>query len=675
MPLNMNIIPEFVPVGTLSQITTETIQAVDVPDFIENLYIYKVPLGADVPNIITNPTNLDGPTRAVDWNNPFPEDWAGLALKIPKSRFGDRMKVFADGYSEDSAGSPGFFSAGKYVVYFTLTTQVADQITHYNQGSLDFEVTTSRASIRFVFGNGEEAPPTAFQVLNLQYQSDSYDAFGLYDNSEPFTDGSTSPPTFIAESSSAGTDENITTEIPIPNGDSYEWGGKAFSVAALIGGRWWKTNEYAIEALPEIAPEAPLPPLPDVEYRLTTQVRPTEAAAMVSVTPGGTNSYQEGNMVRVEIDAVPTGWKLLGWAADWEGSESEIGGASMSFEVEMTQDKTVTAIFERLRHQVSVSVEGPGEVSVPLGLVQYVQDGSDISIVPYAEANSEFIRWEGTLEGDTINSTSKTLTLNNITTDREVTAVFAKKQGRLVVNRTSIAGGNVTVKFLDGSRSDVVLGLTSSTQEDLMIDYGTPFSLVASGVSIPEQTQFLKYVTGASLKKEALSGFPDLVDTTDENPTQVYMSFMPDQMTNEEMVEVAFFTSPDETPQPKWSYTINCPFPTVEEGATVVDLDEKAAVTPIITSAFYDSETDTVEVTWSSGVEYTHLEDNYPTTIVFQYKGATGDWIPALTTQSTATLLESNYANLIIPDSFASIRIIIVGGISDGMSPPFEYTR
>ena len=52
----------------------------------------------------------------------------------------------------------------------------------------------------------------------------------------------------------------------------------------------------------------------------------------------GQNKYGSGSVVRLEADPA-TGWFFSGWTGDYVGTDKKI-------EIKITQDNTITAVFE-----------------------------------------------------------------------------------------------------------------------------------------------------------------------------------------------------------------------------------------------------------------------------------------------------------------------------------------
>jgi hypothetical protein len=130
----------------------------------------------------------------------------------------------------------------------------------------------------------------------------------------------------------------------------------------------------------------------------------------VSLDPPG-GEYDSGTSVKLTATA------KAGWRFDhWEGA---LSGAANPATLVMSDNKSVTAVFEQgvIQYTLGVTVEGEGTVTLdPPGGTYDV--GTSVKLTATPDAGWHFVRWEGDAGG-----TSATTTVT-MTRDRSTTAVF-----------------------------------------------------------------------------------------------------------------------------------------------------------------------------------------------------------------------------------------------------------
>ncbi len=179
-----------------------------------------------------------------------------------------------------------------------------------------------------------------------------------------------------------------------------------------------------------------------IEYPLTIEIEGQGEVEQEIVSTPKTTDYPFETVV--ELMAIPAeGWVFTGWDGDLEGSENPQT-------ITITEEKNVTAVFERDFFDVLVSVEGEGEVDIDLESGQEEDGGyeseSVISITAFPKEGWIFSRWEGDLEGS---ENPQTIT---ITEEINVTAVFERDFFEVSV---SIEGdGEVDIDLESGQEKD-----------------------------------------------------------------------------------------------------------------------------------------------------------------------------------------------------------------------------
>jgi hypothetical protein len=186
------------------------------------------------------------------------------------------------------------------------------------------------------------------------------------------------------------------------------------------------------------------------EYTLTHSVQ-----GEGTVTPITGMKYAAGTLVQL----TPT--PAYGWAfKSWEGPDAgSVVGSSGSYSIVMDADKTITAVFEKLKHEVitMVTPENGGTVTVsvidpinPLD-VTLVDHGQTISVLAQPAANYEFFRWESDLSG-TENPTTMLIegrtyidaVFQPVTTGRVTGSNGTQGIAGVVLEYTGAANGQVT---------------------------------------------------------------------------------------------------------------------------------------------------------------------------------------------------------------------------------------
>jgi len=173
----------------------------------------------------------------------------------------------------------------------------------------------------------------------------------------------------------------------------------------------------------DIIPEEDNPPTP-TNYTLTT----TNDNGSISRSPDAAD-YNSGTVVSLEATA-DTGYKLLKWEGDYDGTSSIANPVSVT----MDTDKTVSAIFVAIGSTTytvtsTISPANSGTVSPN---PDSVEEGSDTILTAAPAAGYRFSEW---LDEDTTQiGTSSSLILTNITADKNITAVFQPEKWTVLVH-------------------------------------------------------------------------------------------------------------------------------------------------------------------------------------------------------------------------------------------------
>lgn len=164
----------------------------------------------------------------------------------------------------------------------------------------------------------------------------------------------------------------------------------------------------------------PSPPPPAPEYILSAAVRG------VGVIDKIDSSYKQNYV------ATPQAVAADGWRFDhWEGDAS---GTDPSPSILMDRDKSITAVFVALMHNVAVSASGPGTTS---GGGTY-NHGDTAQVQGFPSEHAHFERWEGSA------STGDNPYAFPVSGDASLNAVFAYDAYTLITTTSGSGAGSVT---------------------------------------------------------------------------------------------------------------------------------------------------------------------------------------------------------------------------------------
>jgi uncharacterized repeat protein (TIGR02543 family) len=163
----------------------------------------------------------------------------------------------------------------------------------------------------------------------------------------------------------------------------------------------------------------------------------------------------------VELTAVPEeGWTFTGWEGDVESSDNPL-------KVSVTEDLELTALFEKQEYDLTVNIDGEGEVSqevVQAKSTSY-EHGTTVELTATPDEGWAFIGWEGDLDGS---DNPATITVDQA---KEVTAVFEElfylaDNGITIMCPMAEAGDTGIVdgvEFTKRSRDMITTGNASTT--------------------------------------------------------------------------------------------------------------------------------------------------------------------------------------------------------------------
>jgi len=109
----------------------------------------------------------------------------------------------------------------------------------------------------------------------------------------------------------------------------------------------------------------------------------------------GEHRFEESELVDIEAEP-DEGWEFIGWSGDVNSEESHV-------ELEMNEDRQVTAKFEELDEEIgyelNLSVVGEGDVGLKEGTHSF-DEGEDISLKAEPDEGWQFERWSEDIESD-----------------------------------------------------------------------------------------------------------------------------------------------------------------------------------------------------------------------------------------------------------------------------------
>lgn len=178
-----------------------------------------------------------------------------------------------------------------------------------------------------------------------------------------------------------------------------------------------------------------------LQYALAVDVEPAGAGTVFNVL----TSYEHGQTVQLTANAA-AGWVFDHWIGDLSGTDNP-------GQIEMTGPKTMTAVFRKAEHDLTVNVSPAGAGTVQTGLilparsVDGVEDGGIVKMTAVPDTGYVFDHWEGALTGS---DNPATLTVDG---PKTVTAVFVKRQYNLVTSVEPAGTGSISEALVEAARS------------------------------------------------------------------------------------------------------------------------------------------------------------------------------------------------------------------------------
>ena len=167
-----------------------------------------------------------------------------------------------------------------------------------------------------------------------------------------------------------------------------------------------------------------------------------ESSGQGSTSLVGTQTYGEGS--QVEITATPDkGWRFDGWSGDVANPTAE------TTTVTIDADKTVTANFSWIMHDLTIDIEGQGTTSLPAGTTSY-GEGIELEITATPDAGWRFEGWSGDADDPDV----ETITVL-MSKDRAVAVSFSQIMHNLKVSTSGQGSTNLTGTESYGEGSQV----------------------------------------------------------------------------------------------------------------------------------------------------------------------------------------------------------------------------
>ncbi len=142
----------------------------------------------------------------------------------------------------------------------------------------------------------------------------------------------------------------------------------------------------------------------------------------ISVEGEGSTSPNEGDHTyaygtEVNLTATPeTGWRFSHWGGDVPEGEEE----NANITVVMDSDKTVTAHFEQIYHNLTISVEGEGTTDPSAGNNSYAY-GTQVNLTATPDEGWYFSHWSGNVTAGNETNANITIVMDG---DKNITAHF-----------------------------------------------------------------------------------------------------------------------------------------------------------------------------------------------------------------------------------------------------------
>jgi len=225
------------------------------------------------------------------------------------------------------------------------------------------------------------------------------------------------------------------------------------------------------------------------EYELKMETE-GEGTIHEQVMKQKTSEYEHGTVVQLTADP-DEGWEFSHWEGDLEG-ENEVK------EIEIDDEKSVTAVFERIEYALTINVEGEGDVIEEIIQAKSTDYpyGTTVELTAEPDDGWRFAGWEGDLTGD--ENPAEIV----IEEEKSVTAQFEEVESEL--NILTDGSGDVETNLISGSETS-----------DGQYEYNSVVELTAT----PESGWLF------SRWEEDLSGSDDVVEVTMDSDKTVVAVF------------------------------------------------------------------------------------------------------------------------------------------------------
>ncbi len=157
------------------------------------------------------------------------------------------------------------------------------------------------------------------------------------------------------------------------------------------------------------------------EYPLTINVE-GEGSVQEEVIQQKTTDYPHGTIVQLTANPAE-GWEFIEWSGDVDGTEKVV-------EIEVDEEKSVTAHFQPIDFLLTIEVDGNGQVEEEIVQSKNTEYpfGTNVQLTAIPDEGWEFIEWSGDLEGD---ENPQTIIIQEQT---NITAVFEQIEYTIDLN-------------------------------------------------------------------------------------------------------------------------------------------------------------------------------------------------------------------------------------------------
>ncbi len=161
------------------------------------------------------------------------------------------------------------------------------------------------------------------------------------------------------------------------------------------------------------------------EYHLI--VTPSEGGEVIQPEDDVT-THDEGTSVVLEAEAEDN-YEFVEWTGDIENVQST---DSKTTEVDMEDNYTIEAEFEKETYELEIDVDGEGEIVRPVGVNLEYEHGESVVIEAEADEDHAFVEWTGDTEN--IEDTDSELTIIEMEDDYDITAEFEEDYYELSID-------------------------------------------------------------------------------------------------------------------------------------------------------------------------------------------------------------------------------------------------